>query len=319
MPQYTVEAPHKLLISGSYTVLDGHPAVALAVEPRLRLTLDLQKTESWPHDNPFAMAVRSVVEEMAEAKGIPLPAGGWGIFQTSTEQSLHGWGMGSSASFTVALLGAMCDALGHPLEREALYAMARKAHRRAQKGQGSGLDVAACALGGLILAENAGTDTAPPAQRLEWPEEIGIFLIRSGEKADTRRMIQAYHALESLKESAAHLALLASVRKVASALKEGQPLLPVLEENARCEALWSQEHAIPLVTPLQRQLEEAYAPLRQKGRLILKALGAGGGDSIGCFYDRQALSFADLLAPLQPFSLQARPVHIDPLGFQALQ
>ncbi|MCB9644499.1 MAG: hypothetical protein H6728_15610 [Myxococcales bacterium] len=201
MSQWTVSSPHKLLISGAYTVLDGHTSLAIAVEPEMKLTLNAQSVDAWPRNNPFADAVREVILQEANVQGCDLPLGTLG-FETHLELPVHGWGVGSSAAFTTALTHAMSLSVGLDCTQQKLFALARKAHRIAQNGQGSGLDIAACTFGGLVAAKDAHTDQAPTVQHFVWPREIGVLLIRSEKKADTRQMIHTYRQAPKNKPSA---------------------------------------------------------------------------------------------------------------------
>ena len=311
MTRYSVSAPHKLLLSGAYTVLDGHPALGLAVEPRMHLTLDTASNEPWPRDNPFAEAVRSVMREEAHRLGVlelPHSLG----FSTHTEMPVHGWGVGSSAAFVTCLTHACSLAMGLSLDPTAIFALARRAHRLAQQEQGSGLDIAACTFGGLIGANNAHTASNPHIHLLEWPEEIGVLLIRSDKKADTREMIQTYRQTPKEQARAERDALLRSIDRVWDAAFKKADILAALDENNRCEADWSRAMQIPLVTPLQLQLEQAFAA--HKPHIVIKSLGAGGGDSIGCFYHREQLHLADIAEDTKAFALQVRPVRVERHG-----
>ncbi|MCB9640351.1 MAG: hypothetical protein H6727_15755 [Myxococcales bacterium] len=320
MSQWTVSSPHKLLISGAYTVLDGHTSLAIAVEPEMKLTLNAQSVDAWPRNNPFADAVREVILQEANAQGCDLPLGTLG-FETHLELPVHGWGVGSSAAFTTALTHAMSLSVGLDCTQQKLFALARKAHRIAQNGQGSGLDIAACTFGGLVAAKDAHTDQAPTVQHFVWPREIGVLLIRSEKKADTRQMIHTYRQAPKEQAQCERDDLLASVERVYLAAQqgEGQGLLQALAENSRYETCWSQAMEIPLVTPLQQQLDQAFAPLQKDQSLVIKSLGAGGGDSIGCFYRKDLISLADIMTCLQPFTLQARPVQVMAKGVHQVE
>jgi len=202
--------------------------------------------------------------------------------------------------------------MGLSLDPTEIFALARRAHRLAQQEQGSGLDIAACTFGGLIGANNAHTASNPHIHLLEWPEEIGVLLIRSDKKADTREMIQTYRQTPKEQARAERDALLRSIDRVWDAAFKKADILAALDENNRCEADWSRAMQIPLVTPLQLQLEQAFAA--HKPHIVIKSLGAGGGDSIGCFYHREQLHLADIAEDTKAFALQVRPVRVERHG-----
>lgn len=314
-----VEVPHKVLFCGSYTVLDGYPALAFAIEPRMSLRLTSQDSFSWPRHNPFVQAVRDILGEYIQQH---LPEHwnhlqGWGQFQTSVSAPIEGWGVGSSAAFTSALMYAQTEAWKLPIPMPTICHLARLAHRKAQGGKGSGIDVAACCLGGVVLASQCQSDAPPVLRSLTWPDHIGFVLLRSGQKADTRRLIQAYQDSIREKPMLSRRDLLRSIGQVCRALQVSSAsvdFLPALLENCVCERRWSQELGISLVTDYQSHLEQAFAEWIACGWVVVKALGAGGGDSIGLFYRSDLLHLSDLLTPLRDTPLQARPSRIEKQG-----
>lgn len=284
------------------------------------MTLMLTASEDadpWPKKNPFVLAVYEqlrdyMLQRHSEAEVNALP---WGQFHTSVSMPVEGWGIGSSAAFTSALTFAQTEAWDLNLSPHELTYLARTAHRRAQGGKGSGLDVAACCLGGVVFATQSGGDANPNLTKIEWPENIGFILIRSGQKADTRKMIALYQESTQSKPLDSRRQLLRSIGGVCRALhQQTNDFLPALQTNCMCEREWSHELGISLVTPYQLQLEDALKDQIQQQHVVVKALGAGGGDSIGVFYDTAKLSITDLVTTLHDFPLQARPSTIQTRG-----
>jgi mevalonate kinase len=227
-------------------------------------------------------------------------------------QPVDGWGVGSSAAFTTCLISAYTMAQGIQLNPAQIFDLARRAHRLAQGGEGSGVDIAASCFGGLIALQHANREHPPLPQTLTWPEDIGILLIRSPHKADTREMIRHYRQTSSTQATAERQALLRSVEEVLQSAKHGTDLLAALAENSRREISWSRALQLNFVTQLQLEIEQALCAY--KHQLVIKALGAGGGDSIGCFYSRTQCQIADIIACIKPFALQTRSVQIDTQG-----
>jgi phosphomevalonate kinase len=170
-------APGKVFLLGEYAVLDGGRAVVAAVDRYVevrairsslgaRIRIDapgVQATAEFAAANPpvaegplrFALAAfHAAVRRMPAiartglhieiASDLALPAG------TKT-------GLGSSAAVcaavTAALFAAGTTDSSFPIDREQVFATAFEAHQMAQKGVGSGADVAASCYGGLVCVQ----------------------------------------------------------------------------------------------------------------------------------------------------------------------
>ena len=312
----TVDVPHKILFSGSYTVLDGYPALGLAVGPRMTLQLTKEAPQPWPEDNPFARAVDVVMSEALKVEGAT-PHDRWGSFTTSLPEEVYGWGLGSSAAFTTALCAAI--ALEHDINTPTrLFALACAAHRLGQGGKGSGVDIAACTFGGLVYVTHAQGDTAPRCAPFPWPRDLGILLLRSGQKADTREKITSYRDIPPQTKQRANRPLLRAIGGVCRAFVHHKGILAALRENARCEGEWSQALGIPLVTTQQRALETELYKALPTHDIVLKALGAGGGDSIACFYDKRHTQPAAIAPVFTQAGLQVRDLPIELHGVREI-
>ncbi len=129
-----VRAPGKLLLSGAYAVLEGAPALVLAVDRYA--VADCMQFDSAPAPEVAAAIVPSPrVDVSAMREG---------------DEKL---GLGSSAAAVVAALGTSCalrgEALGDRDVRARLAHAAWSAHAQVQSG-GSGVDVAASVYGGAL-------------------------------------------------------------------------------------------------------------------------------------------------------------------------
>ncbi|EIL95727.1 phosphomevalonate kinase, partial [Rhodanobacter thiooxydans] len=94
-------------------------------------------------------------------------------------------GLGSSAALTVALASAI-----RALDRRAAPSIDTllAAHRRAQGGHGSGLDVAASLAGGLLLYRLH--DGQPRIASATWPHGLEWCCVWSGRPASTGHFLQ---------------------------------------------------------------------------------------------------------------------------------
>lgn len=130
-------APGKLVLTGAYAVLEGAPAIAVAV--RRGASADSSRV------------ALSATPEVRAAIGDDVPAPH--ADASSMFVGARKLGLGASAAILVASLAARDAEAGADLDdaryRDDLFARARAAHARAQGG-GSGVDVAASTYGGVI-------------------------------------------------------------------------------------------------------------------------------------------------------------------------
>ncbi len=100
-------------------------------------------------------------------------------------------GVGSSAALTAALVNAVDVYIGGNLSRKDIFLLALKAHRYAQKGIGSGIDIASSVYGGIVEYKMVGAeqeDFEEPLQ-IEYPEDLYIISVWTGKSASTRKMV----------------------------------------------------------------------------------------------------------------------------------
>ncbi len=174
-------APGKLVLSGAYAVLEGAPAIVTAVD-RYALADCAREAE------------RVTPEVSAALKGRRAP---W--FDARELRSDHGkLGLGSSAAILVASLGALELEAAGLLNDAALAARvlpaALAAHASAQQG-GSGIDVAASALGGTLIATRGSELRTEP---VALPSGLVLEVWASGVPAVTRRARRACRRAGSL-------------------------------------------------------------------------------------------------------------------------
>src|SRR5439155_4713526 len=144
-------APGKLILTGESAVLDGAPALVVAVDRRVVARRHADKVGPVRGSARFLLAVADVlaarVGTSAAAAALEVACDSSAFYADG-----HKLGLGSSAAVTVAAtalaLGAHDD-LGDDAWRARVRVLAQEAHRRAQGG-GSGADIAACVYGGVI-------------------------------------------------------------------------------------------------------------------------------------------------------------------------
>lgn len=207
-------APGKVVLCGEYAVLDGAPAIVMAVDRRARVRLSRadgdwhrlsapglgEREIEFSIDNAGAIIRRDRATTSARVdlslvgcvfKSVGrCPAGPLHLeldtrafFDEAKGVKL---GLGSSAALAVALTAALMHGKGHP---RGIAGAALAAHRAWQNGRGSGVDVAAAVHGG-ILAYRAMPDAA--TEVLRWPEGLRHALLWSGRPASTHDRIEAF-------------------------------------------------------------------------------------------------------------------------------
>jgi phosphomevalonate kinase len=214
MMRVTASAPGKLVLAGEYAVLEGAPALVMAVDRRARVVLDDSDGADYRIDAPDLGidAARCclqadadhrwrtrwididavVVERLALVGSILEACAADGVAPTPFRATLdtraffaddagHAkLGLGSSAALTVALAGAIRARDGREMLSPAALI---DAHRRIQDGRGSGLDVAASLTGGLIAYRLH--DAQPQVEPLAWPTGLAWCCVWSGKSAST--------------------------------------------------------------------------------------------------------------------------------------
>lgn len=223
MTDRALSAPGKLFVSGEYAVLWGGVARIAAVAPRVsafvrarddrRVDIVLEEGRltgtatpagvKWASEVPPAFRFVAHTLDLAYRIGAHDGPGFAVAFEPSPTADGHKLGFGSSARATVLAAEAARSALGGTFDS---LKLALLAHADAQKGKGSGGDVAACFAGGLvryrryptaplILAANSNglasaLSAAPPVEMLRTPGLSQPMLYAfSGASASTTSLI----------------------------------------------------------------------------------------------------------------------------------
>ena len=197
MTAVIASAPGKVVLCGEYAVLDGAPAVAMAVDRRAQVTVTpcdggchrVSAPGHTPVEGRFVAGANGVewlqggelfgvVDAVWRSLGIVV--NGHRSIELDTRAFVDAAtgakvGIGSSAALTVALAAAL---------RESTDVLddALAAHRDFQQGSGSGVDVAAAVSGGLLEYRMEG----PALTALTWPDGLAYRLIWSGVPVSTR-------------------------------------------------------------------------------------------------------------------------------------
>lgn len=295
----TASAPGKLVLLGEYAVLEGAPALVLAVNHRARATLTPPTDNLWEVVSP-TLGLRAPLRLDAGAaafEGAAPPALAWvgallaawphaadppacriildsDPFYLDHAGTRVKLGLGSSAALTVALLGALHALAGKstPTLRECIGA-----HRGIQHGRGSGIDIAASLTGGLSRFQLVAGDARVAPARL--PDGLCMTCIYSGRPASTSAMLAAVatyaaHAPAAYAQHMHGLATISSRGIDAMTANDAAAFLSSLHAYALALADFGRAAGVDIASREHRAL----GALATDCGCTYKSCGAGGGD-----------------------------------------
>jgi phosphomevalonate kinase len=332
MRKITMSAPGKAVLCGEYAVLDGAPAIVMAVNRRARVVL--QSTNEPSHSlavsdreaSPFRFRFGESAEILPVGGNLPSldpglishvwravgsPEAGSIAMQLDTGafydvDSGEKLGLGSSAALAVALTSAFLRFIG---DRREPGPIALSAHRAFQGGCGSGVDIAAALHGGLMAFD---TTTNLATQALQWPTDMVYSLWWSGRAASTADKLRN---LEENKGTATARASADRLRRgserVLEAWRSGNSknVLGTLQDY--CGAL--QQFSIDLNLGIFDAGHWQLHKLAARHGLTYKPCGAGAGD-IGIVLGIRQGALEDFAGHAAGFGFKKLPVMLDACG-----
>ena len=280
-------APGKFVLSGEYAVLDGAPAVCVAVDRRAQVLIE-------PHDGDHCVVrAPGFSDETGQftvnpgglnwldgAEDFGLFAAVWAASRpaalddavaisldtTAFRDPASGSkiGLGSSAALAAALAAAL-----HALGGAGAPGAAHAGHRRFQGGAGSGVDVACSITGGVIEYRMSDRQVTP----LAWPDGLHYSVLWSGVAAETRGRLARFRAQA---ESRARDDLGEASNAVAAELERGDAMavLAALDDYTRTLRRFDGAHALGIFAAGHAQLADSASG----EDVVYKPCGAGGGD-----------------------------------------
>ncbi|HEY3521335.1 MAG TPA: hypothetical protein VGK80_09870 [Rhodanobacteraceae bacterium] len=302
-------APGKLVLCGEYAVLEGAPALVLAVDARARVLLEdandgafhIAAPDVGVPDARFDFDPRGGVRwfEVDEARSERLSLVArvievFGARQTPFRASLdtagfslggEKLGLGSSAALTVALAGALrVRARRGPPEIDELMAL----HRDWQGG-GSGLDVAASFSGGLSIYRSR--DGRPSVERAQWPASLYWCCVWSGKAASTGTQLRRLSGWRArapghYAENMQRLAQCAEKAAAMARTDDTTGLLRAIADYAKSLREFDDAAGLDIFSGAHRAL----AGLAERHGALYKPCGAGGDIGIALSSHPQPLS-----------------------------
>jgi phosphomevalonate kinase len=296
-------APGKLVALGEYAVLDGGPAVVLAIDRFVEVELApnaaglcrLSMRSAATAERAFAPHESSgspLVDVVTATVTPPLP---WTavIDSRALFAGREKLGLGSSAAVLCAWAGAFAAfarSQGRVVADPTLAGLI-DLHRAFQGGRGSGLDVAASYTGGAIRfsLDAAGV---PQVGSVRLPNGVGFAGIFAGRSASTPELIAHYRVWRRDRpaDAAALVRRLTALAEAGCAAARGDDAAGWIEAFAaygRGLKDLGEAIGVEVVTAEHRQIGDEAA----RFGVAYKVSGAGGGDlGLVCATDVQALS-----------------------------
>ena len=293
-------APGKLVVLGEYAVLAGGPALVMAVDHHcvaelspsddddchLATVADQATERSFAPGAPSGVTiVDTVIARAEQSTGLPwqarLDSGALFVGQRKL-------GLGSSAAALVAWAGAW-SVFTHG-ESQLTLAGVVDAHRAVQNGAGSGLDVAASLLGG-VLAYRLSASDRPEAVSVALPNSVRFVGVSTPQAASTPNLLAHFEAWRARQPASADMQLerMRQVAELGVAAADNDDaarfLGAVHEYGVELDRLGA-EIGADIVT----EEHAAIADVAARTGVTYKVSGAGGGDiGLGFAADDEAL------------------------------
>jgi phosphomevalonate kinase len=314
--QLVTRAPGKAMLVGEYAVLDGAPAVVAAVD-----CYAVARLLPGEPGSPFiTAAVSEAAQALAELGVAARPPAGLVPVVDTQSFSVGGrkLGVGSSASATVAAVGALLAAAGvavgeRPSQRVVQRA-ATRAHDAAQGVRGSGADVLAATFGGLCVLNAPEPTWDPLAGAAAVPLPAELCFVATTTSVSTAALVGRYREIGAAAQPGQQLLRAAAARFLAA--WQGQDagaLLAAVEQAYAGYAALGAAMDRPLITADHARIAAA----AQKVGGVAKPSGAGGGDLAVVFLP-PGTAAAALLQALPP-ELPILNLHVSPLGLHSVE
>jgi phosphomevalonate kinase len=299
---FVARAPGKLVALGEYAVLDGAPAVVLALDRYVEAVIGPSE------DGSCRLTVRA--SDVVERRFAPATPSGTPLVDlvTSTVAAPLAWsttidsqalfagsaklGLGSSAAALCAWAGAyhaFARGRGAAAPHPSVAALI-DLHRRFQGGKGSGLDVAASYTGGAITFSLAASGV-PQIGSVRLPNRVGFAGSFAGRSASTPGLVAHYRAWRRDRPREAEalmrrLTALAEAGCAALGVDDAAAWLDVFAAYGRGLQELGEAIGAEIVTAEHREIgAEA-----QRHGVAYKVSGAGGGDlGLACATDSERL------------------------------
>ena len=270
------EAPSKTIITGEHFVVHGAWALAAAIDRTVRVEASeakklLIESNLIPGRHTEASHEPSIVPIVKVVKGI--------CEENHLRPNFHlritsavpdGSGLGSSASTMVAVASALGKLNGLDLGTSEIIRFGMVGEREVH-GRPSGIDVAICAHGGVMLYKMG----AVP-KLVRFSGKRGFVIIQTGRKRSTRRLINKVAGMKAVYPN-----LFSALAESASLVSEMATERLVRGDMESLGRLLTYNHAVlSTVGASSKDLDELVDLALSLGCYGAKLTGAGGGGSV---------------------------------------
>ncbi len=315
-------APGKFVLSGEYAVLDGAPAICVAVDRRAVVTIEPYDGDHHVVRAPgFTAATGRFSANSSELTWLD-GGGDFGLFEAVWNASRPAaagtplaisldtaafrdpgsgrkTGLGSSAALAAALATAL-KSLGGKSATGAAHA----GHRLFQGGSGSGVDIACSLAGGIVEYRLPDRQS----KRVAWPDGLYFSVLWSGVAAETRGRLARFGDQTG---NPSRRELSEASTSVAAVFERGPASAVVAGLGEYTEALLRFDAALGL--GIFDAGHKALAERAAGEGIVYKPCGAGGGDiGVALATSRASLASFGKTAARSGFTRLA--LSIDPLG-----
>lgn len=339
-------APGKLVLLGDYAVLEGAPALVLAVDRRAEVRivprddgvcmvhapdLNIDHAQAFIDDDgqwrwecgKAIEAKLTLVDHVWRGlvrEGLaPVSSGGFDLYLDTSgffHVDGHGrakLGLGSSAALTVALASAFTDMAGHAAamsDRTQWIRRLLRMHGDWQGGRGSGVDVAASVAGGLITYQLVGAARIPVYEALS-AEDMPCLFVWSGQSVSTSDSLQRLAQWREA-HAADYVALMADLSAISAAaidalkLRRIQSFIELTRDYAVGLQRFGAACGLEIYSPAQKRL----ADMASREDVSYKPCGAGGDFGVVFAGDAERLATFER-------AIVSAGMHVVPLGLDS--
>jgi mevalonate kinase len=287
MSSAVASAPGKLMLFGEHAVIYGYPCIVTAVDIRVtvlirQLPANLVSISTPELPEPFEISVSGLVAAnslpaavsfvgLAVRKFWEFTGHRFGVEVQTSDEFVDSSGLGSSSAVTVATIQALAALTGRELTNDQIFKLSFDTVLAAQRGRGSGFDVAAAVYGRTIYFQNRG-EVIEPIEDIDLP----LMTIYSGVKASTTQYVG--HVATLYQQYRPHVERIFA--NIAAIVDDARQALRSGDWHELGQLMNFNQGYLQALGVSTEPLDVLVAFLRSNGAWGAKLSGAGGGDCV---------------------------------------